>query len=191
MNVACEEEKYVPARAPLNIPVDGWRAMLPAIGCAPGARAAMVRGSLHRTPQPPGIMTALFYAHSGLRYLVLIAALVALIHAAVQLGRSRPPNRADRVLFAAFAGLLDLQIVLGILLAATGIFYPQLIGHILLMVLAAVTVHAASIVGRRSTDARSHWIRISGVLVAVGLIAAGIMAAGRTVLGTGAPSVIG
>jgi hypothetical protein len=136
-------------------------------------------------------MTALFYAHSGLRFLVLLAALVALVHAAVQLGRSRPPNRADRVLFAVFAGLLDLQIVLGIVLAVTGIFYPRLIGHIALMLAAAVIAHAASVLGRRSTDARSHWIRITGVLAALGLIVAGILAAGRAVFGTGAPSVIG
>lgn len=136
-------------------------------------------------------MTALFYAHSGLRYLVLLAALVALIHAAVQLGRSRPPNRADRVVFAVFAGLLDLQIVLGVVLAVSGIFYPRLIGHILLMLVAAVIVHAASVLGRRSTDARAHWIRIMAVLGAVGLIVAGILAAGRAVFGSGAPSVVG
>ena len=128
-------------------------------------------------------MNTLYHAHSGLRYLVLLAALIALIALtyAVATGRA---TRAASVLAAIFAGLLDLQIMLGVGLVIGGIFPDAAVGHLILMVFAAVVTHASSIVGRRSSSERRELlIRAGGIAIALALVVGGIMAIGRGVLG--------
>ena len=75
-------------------------------------------------------MTILFLAHSWLRYLVLVVALAALIALtySVATGRSVRPAR---ILANSFAGLLDLQIVLGIGLVMGGVFPDAVTGHLM------------------------------------------------------------
>ena len=133
-------------------------------------------------------MNALFHAHSGLRYLVLLVGVVAVIAFAYAL-LARRPLGAARGLTAAFTGLLDLQILLGIAQVIGGVFYGALIGHIVLMVLAAIAAHGASVMARRSTDERrALTIRLVGVVLALVLIAVGITAIGRSVLGSLPPT---
>jgi heme A synthase len=131
-------------------------------------------------------MNFLFSAHSGLRYLVLLvalAAVVALVYS-VATGRSVRPAR---ILANSFAGLLDLQILLGIGLVMGGIFTDAVTGHLMLMVLAAVVTHAAFIVGQQaSSDRRELGIRLGGIVLALVLIVAGIMAIGQSILGSSA-----
>lgn len=141
-------------------------------------------------------MTGLFYAHSGLRYLVLLAGAVAVVYLAVALARRRPAARADRIVMAIYVGLLDLQVVLGLILVATGIFYGALMGHLVMMLAAAAVAHAAAAVARRGDAApdparNPNRIRVIGVLVSLGLVAGGIVAIGRSIFGSGAPSVTG
>lgn len=129
-------------------------------------------------------MNILYHAHSGLRYLVLIAAIVALVALTYGAFTSRGVRTAS-VLAAAFAGLLDLQILLGVGLVIGGIFPDAVVGHLIMMVFAAVVTHASSIVGQRSSSARRELlIRLGGIAVALALIVGGIMAIGRSVLGT-------
>lgn len=125
-------------------------------------------------------MSFLYQAHSGLRYLVLLAAVLAAGYLAYGLATRRPHGRAARALTSTFVGLLDLQIILGIVLVASGVFYPALIGHLMMMVLAAVAAHGLSIAGRKSTEARrKHMLPLAGIVVALALILAGIAAIGR------------
>ena len=129
-------------------------------------------------------MNILYHAHSGLRYLVLIAAIVALVALTYGTFTGRGV-RAASVLAAIFAGLLDLQILLGVGLVIGGIFPDAVVGHLIMMVFAAVVTHASSIVGQRSSSARRELlIRLGGIAVALALIVGGIMAIGRSVLGT-------
>ncbi len=129
-------------------------------------------------------MNSLFYAHSWLRYLVLLVALAALVmlsYSAVT-GRS---TRSARNLSTSFAGVLDLQIVLGILLVMGGVFPDAVTGHLILMVFAAVVTHAAFLIGQQSSSERHELgIRLGGIVVALILIVVGIMAIGQTVLGS-------
>ena len=137
-------------------------------------------------------MTGLFYAHSGLRFLVLLAGLAALLYYAYARATTRPIDRASRVVGAVYSGLLDLQIVLGILTVVTGIYYPALIGHIVMMVMAAAVVHGSAVLAKNTPDVkRYHSVRLAGVLVSLVFIAGGIMAIGRGVFSSGAPSVVG
>jgi heme A synthase len=128
-------------------------------------------------------MNILFYAHSWLRYLVLLDALVALIALVYSVATGRSTSRA-RLLATSFAGLLDLQIVIGIMLVMGGMFPDAVTGHLILMVFAAVVTHAAFIVGQQSSsDRRELGIRLGGIVLALILIVVGIMAIGQTVLG--------
>ncbi|HEU4698259.1 MAG TPA: hypothetical protein VFS40_03710 [Gemmatimonadales bacterium] len=136
-------------------------------------------------------MTALFHAHSGLRYLVLLAGVLALLVLVYGRATGRP-MRAGRVLTSVFAGLLDLQILLGIALVISGIYYGALMGHMAMMLLAAVVVHVASVVARHATDERrALTLRLGGVVIALLCILLGILAIGRSILGTGAPTPLG
>ena len=134
-------------------------------------------------------MNILYHAHSGLRYLVLLVALAALIALAYGLAAGRAV-RVAHALTTAFAGLLDLQILLGIGLVLGGIFPDAVVGHLVMMVFAAVAMHAASIVAQRSSnERRALSIRLGGVVLAVVLIVSGIMVIGRSVLGSATPAI--
>jgi hypothetical protein len=125
-------------------------------------------------------MNILFHAHSGLRYLVLLAGLVALAYFVSGLVAKRPVGKGVRVLGAIFTGLLDLQVLLGIVLVALGRYYPRLIGHIVMMVLAAAVTHVLLVVNRKRPSP-GHLLPLIAVALALALIAGGIMAIGRGV----------
>lgn len=126
----------------------------------------------------------LFQAHSGLRYLVLLVGVIALLYAGVAAARRQPWSSTTRGLLLAFTGLLDLQVLLGLLLVLVWPFYPALWGHIAMMVLAAAAAHVTSIINqRRPAERRSQGIAALGVAVALILIAGGILAIGRAIVG--------
>ena len=127
----------------------------------------------------------LLHAHSGIRYLVLLAALAVIVYAVYGLATGREYDRTMKVLSAVFTGLLDLTILLGVTLLFTGMFYPQLGGHIVMMILAAAVAHIVhGVMKRRPQEKRGYLPHVVGTLVAVGLVAAGIMAIGRPLLGS-------
>jgi heme A synthase len=135
-------------------------------------------------------MTFLYLAHSGLRYLVLLAGLIAVVYFAAAFFSRRPDEKAGRILMSVFVGVLDLQIVLGLLLVIGGIYYPMVIGHIAMMLLAAAAAHVYAVRAKRaSVPATAHRFRLIGTLLALGLIAAGISAIGRGLFETRAASI--
>ena len=136
-------------------------------------------------------MTGLFYAHSGVRYLVLLAGFVALAFYLHARATNRPIDRPSRIVGAAYTGLLDLQIVIGLLTMMMGIYYPALVGHMMMMIMAAVVAHGSAVLARGKEPARHHAVRLAGVVVSLVLIAGGVMAIGRNLFGSGAPSVTG
>lgn len=119
----------------------------------------------------------LFYAHSGLRFLVLFAGVIA---AAVLLWgwrSGRPFAGQSRAATAVFTGTLDLQILLGIGTVLTRPWYGALMGHLIMMIAAAMAAHALTVYGRKQEDARkAHQISLAGVVLALVLIVGGIMA---------------
>lgn len=135
-------------------------------------------------------MNILFHAHSGLRYLVLLAAVVALVTLGYSLATGRAARRAQ-IMATAFVGLLDLQILLGLALVMGGIFTDAVTGHLMLMVMAAVVTHGSYMIGQHSgTERRELAFRFGGIILAMVLIVIGIMALGRSVLGS-APMTTG
>jgi uncharacterized membrane protein len=125
----------------------------------------------------------LFHAHSGLRYLVLLAAVIAIVFVAIGMASRGPYGRGSRISGAAFMGLLDLQVVVGLILLALVPFQPILIGHIVMMVLALVTAHGLRVMAKRATtDAARHRHALLAVVLPLLLVVGGIMAIGRSVL---------
>lgn len=126
-------------------------------------------------------MNILFQAHSGLRYLVLLVGVAAVSYFLSGLATKRPVDKGVRILGAAFTGLLDLQVVLGISMVALGRFYPQLIGHIVMMLLAVVETHVLLVVNRKRSNP-GYLLPLIAVALALALIAGGVMAIGRGLL---------
>jgi hypothetical protein len=126
----------------------------------------------------------LFYAHSGLRYLVLLTGLIALVYFASGLATKRPVGKPVRILGSSFAGLLDLQILLGIGLLGSGWpFYPALWGHLAMMLLASALAHVLLVVNRRRANP-GYVLPLIAVAGALVLIIGGILAISRNVVGT-------
>jgi heme A synthase len=122
-------------------------------------------------------MNVLYHAHSGLRFFVLMAGVLALGVLLLGIVRRRPYGRTPRLATMAFIGALDLQVLLGIGLVAMGVWYPALMGHLMLMVLAAVAAHLFAVLARGTTEpARAHRLAFIGVALAMALVAAGILA---------------
>lgn len=125
-------------------------------------------------------VTALFHSHSGLRFLVLLAGVVAMAYSAYGLASGRPFDKAGRVLGSIFVGLLDLQILLGLAMVALGFWYPALIGHLSMMLVGAAVSHV--VLARNRKKEKPSWLApllgIGGTLL---LIVLGIMAISRGV----------
>jgi heme A synthase len=125
-----------------------------------------------------------FYIHSGVRYLVLLAAVLNLGYALFGLLTRRPYDPTMLWLARIFAGLVHLQVLLGIALLFSRRFYPALIGHVMMMIFAAVTVTIVPAVMRRRDPAARGWLpHLIGTAIAIVLIVFGIMAIGRSPLG--------
>ena len=126
----------------------------------------------------------LLHAHSGLRYLVLLMGIVVIAYAAYGLATQAEYGKRMRVLSAIFTGVIDLTVLLGIIMLFTGMFYPQLAGHISMMILAAVIAHVIhGVMKRRPPDAQTFTPHVVGTLIVLACIVAGIMAIGRPIVG--------
>ena len=135
-------------------------------------------------------MNALYHAHSGLRYLILLAGLVALLAFAYGL-ITRRPVRGASALTATFTALVDLQLLLGFGLFFGGIVYDALMGHMVMMILAAIAANGSAILAPRATTERQELImRLAGVVIALVCIVIGILAIGRSVLGSAPPTIV-
>ena len=125
----------------------------------------------------------LFHAHSGLRYLVLLAGLLSLAFSLTAALRRKGWNRPGRVFLSIFVGVMDLQVLTGLVLVFVRVFYPALWGHLTLMVLAAVAGHVALAMNkRRPPERQSHWVAVAGSGVALILIIGGILSIGRSIV---------
>jgi hypothetical protein len=131
-------------------------------------------------------MGFLYQAHSGLRFLVMLAGAVNLTMCLVGLGLKRPFDKAARIVGSAFMGLLHLQVVLGVVLALMVPFYPQLTGHIVSMLGAAAVV---TVLQRRNRKAATpgYVLPLIATAAALALIVVGILAIGRSPFGMTVP----
>lgn len=126
----------------------------------------------------------LLSAHSGFRYLVLLLGIVVILYAAYGLATKRPYDARMRILATAFTGSLDLTVLLGVAHLFTSTFYPQLAGHITMMVLALAITHIVAVVQRRRPLAnRTYGPHLVATVVVLAIISFGILAIGRPIVG--------
>jgi len=126
----------------------------------------------------------LLYAHSGLRYLVLLAGVLVLGYAGYGQATKREYDKTMRILAAVFTGTIDLTALVGVAHLFNGVFYRQLSGHIASMVLAVTVAHVVSaVMKRRPIEERTFLPHIVATMVVLALVSAGIMAIGRPILG--------
>lgn len=120
--------------------------------------------------------------HWSIRYLVLIAGVLAIVASAAQWKRT-PASGVVRITSAAFTGSLDLQILIGLFMLLVRPFYGALIGHISMMVMAAVIAHVGSIRARKREPGQSGApLRVFAFTIALVLIVGGLMAIQRPVI---------
>ena len=91
-------------------------------------------------------MNILLIAHSYLRWLIVIVALVAVVKFALGWRRGGVFQSIDRGLASGFSGLMDLQVTLGLILlvwgGVAGAGFPMFrIEHAITMTIAAVVAH--------------------------------------------------
>jgi heme A synthase len=124
-----------------------------------------------------------FAIHSGNRYLVLLAAVLAVLYALVGIVARRPFDRGGLLLLRIFGGLLDLQIVLGIITLITRTYFAALIGHIIMMVAAAAVVHMGIVRLKKLPETqRRHGLLLASALVPLALMIGGILAIQRAII---------
>ncbi len=119
-------------------------------------------------------MGILLMIHSILRWLLVIAALVAVAHYALGLAQSRPFGRTATSLWMAFSGMMDLQALLGIILLVwgglAGIGFPMYrLEHAVTLLAAAGITHLSARwkkLGDRKRY-RNHLLLLIGVLALV------------------------
>ena len=127
----------------------------------------------------------LLEAHSGLRYLVLLAGIAVILYATYGAATKRPYDKQMRILSAAFTGILDLTVLVGFANLFFGIgFYPMLGGHIVMMLLAAILAHVVhGVMKRRPEEEKSFMPHAIGTLIVLGCVVAGILAINRPIVG--------
>jgi hypothetical protein len=95
-------------------------------------------------------MKALLYIHSWLRWVIVLVGLIALAIHALGLLQKKPYNSMSRGLMSAFTGLLDLQMLVGIIqliagwqgfVSAGGGFPRAQVEHTFAMLLAVAAAH--------------------------------------------------
>lgn len=128
----------------------------------------------------------LFHAHSGIRYLVLLAGVLLAGYALVVLVTRRPHDKPLRVLAAVYAGSLDLNLLVGAALLFTGRFYPAVGVHLVFMLGATVVAHLVpGVMKRRPPEKRSVAPYLVGTAVSLALVVTGITMLGRPIVGGG------
>ena len=121
--------------------------------------------------------------HSGVRWLVVVAGLVALGRFAVGMFASQAYDKFGRVSMSAFSGLLGIQFLIGLVLLlwkgfalSNASYWGIALGHAIVMI-AAIGVAGATSgrVKRAETDAQKWRIGTIGLLIVAVLIYVGVL----------------
>lgn len=115
--------------------------------------------------------------HGDLRWLVALAAVLTIIKYGVGYFRKMNYERVDRILLAATTGLLDLNLLLGlILLVALGGGFPaNRIEHAVTMILAVLVMHSSSRWRKSGSSMVKFRNGLVTVLVALILVFIGVL----------------
>ena len=116
-------------------------------------------------------MNVLLMAHSGVRWLIMLVGLFALVRFLLGWLRKSEFAKMDRGLASGFSGLMDLQLLLGFIFffwngAVVG--YPMTrIEHLVTMLLAVVVAHAPAFMKKAENKFAVRFFAVLGALVLV------------------------
>lgn len=132
-----------------------------------------------------------FYLHSGVRWIVMLAAVVALIYMIFGLVTRRAYDRNASLLMVIFVRSIEIQWLVGLVLLilyaiALGSFLPAWWGHLILMTIAVVVAHMFMGFKRRPDSAR-YVVGIVAIVATLVLVILGVMALGGS--RWGAPAI--
>jgi CBS domain containing-hemolysin-like protein len=126
----------------------------------------------------------LLSAHSGFRYLVLLLGLSVIAYAAYGMATKRAYDTRMRLLATSFTAALDLTALVGLAHLLTSTFYPQLGGHIVMMVLAIAVAHVVSaVMRRRPLEERTYAPHVVATLIVLIIVSFGIVSIGWPIVG--------
>ena len=118
--------------------------------------------------------------HSLVRWLVVIAAVIAVIRYVIDLVGQSPDAEMGRKLMMAYTILLDVNVLLGLILLigrATGVgqILPIWIEHAVTNLIAVVVAHIFAARGKKLAEPKraAAW-RLAGVVISIGLIVMGV-----------------
>jgi hypothetical protein len=126
-----------------------------------------------------------FMAHSGWRYLILLGGIAMLGYALYGQLTGKPYDKRMRILGSAYAGLMHMQILLGVAMIFAGTFDPKAGLHIITMGFAAACAQIPVSVMRRRPEAERTFgpHAVFGALSIV-LVVLGIVSLGRPIVGS-------
>jgi hypothetical protein len=120
-------------------------------------------------------MMALYHAHSGIRYLVLTIAVVALIYYAYGLITKRPFDKTARIMGIVFNSTLDINVLVGIILLIVKGYFSYQLMHIIFMFAALIAAHVLTVVNKKQ-EKPTHQIAIFAIAIPLAFIVLGINA---------------
>ena len=114
--------------------------------------------------------------HSIVRWLVVIVAVVAIARYALALAGKTQPGGLDRGLMTGYTGLLDLNVLLGlIVLIGLGLYSLPQIEHAVGNLIGVVVAHVFAQRARKQTDDKAiARLRLIGVVASILIIVAGV-----------------
>jgi hypothetical protein len=122
--------------------------------------------------------------HSLVRWLVVIAAVAAIIRYVIDLVGKSPDAEMGRKLMLAYTILLDVNVLLGIILIVgraigVGQILPVWIEHAITNFVALIVAHIFAARSRKMDDAKraAKW-RLGGVVISILMIVAGVAVIG-------------
>ena len=126
-----------------------------------------------------------FMAHSGWRYLVLLGGIAMTVYALYGQLRGRPYDKPMRILGSAYAGLMHLQILLGVAMLFAGTFSSGSGVHIITMIFAAACAQIpVSVMRRRPEKERTFGPYAVFGALSLALVVLGIVSLGRPIVGS-------
>ena len=118
--------------------------------------------------------------HSINRWLIILAALAALVHLLLDINANREAGKHSRIASSAFTGLMDLQVLLG----GVSFMLPAIMGdrdmHMTYMILAVIVAHLPAIWKKRNPAVYPK-VMAGAIVVSLILIVLGVGALGGLV----------
>ena len=117
-------------------------------------------------------MGILLMLHSIVRWLIVVVGLIAIVKFLVGMTRGGEFDKMDRRLSAGFSGLIDLQVMLGLLYffitGFGGVGFPLFrIEHMLTMLVAAAVAHAPSMFKKAANKYAVAFYSVLGTMILI------------------------